>query len=142
LDCGGHRQGFFYFHGSAYSLDMFLSPDCQYNSITAPHFLPTTFAYSDPPSDQVCNEASLISGTTFRFTLHGQTGSQYGIEFSANMVDWVAVTNVTLTSESAQCSTAIPVGSTLGFYRSFKDNVSSPAVGFCKMALQPGWTMI
>jgi len=52
----------------------------------------------------------LALGNNFSFTLTGETGQVYSIEVSTNLLNWTAVTNLTLTNGTTQVNQPITAG--------------------------------
>jgi hypothetical protein len=74
-----------------------------------------------PPAPPLLSSSALAPNNTFTFTLNGQSGTNYIVQYSADLVNWTPISTNTLAGSSSNL--VFPVPDAVRFYRA---QVSSP----------------
>jgi hypothetical protein len=74
-----------------------------------------------PPTQPVLSSSAPAPGNTFAFILNGQAGTNYIIQYSADLINWAPISTNTLIGSSSNL--VFPVPDTVRFYRA---QVSAP----------------
>jgi hypothetical protein len=68
-----------------------------------------------PPSPPVLSDSAMTPGNTFSFTLNGQAGTNYIIQYSGDLTNWSPISTNALSGSSSNLS--FPVPDAVRFYR-------------------------